>query len=193
MEEIYYKIIFGILFLIFMMIRIPHGKIWKKQKKVKSEGNNREKILVWIVSIGMMLIPLIWLFSGLFNGFNIGLQDWARYLGITIAIFSLWLFYTVHKTLGKNWSPVLEIRENHTLIKEGPYKRIRHPMYTQIWLWVIAQFLLSSNWIVGLVGVITWSILYFIRVPKEEELMLKQFGDEYRKYIKETGRIFPKF
>lgn len=192
MNELYYKIIFGILFLIFMLIRIPYGKKWKKTKKVKSVSKKREKFLVFIVSIGMMIAPLIWVFSKLFEGFNIGLPDWARYLGIVIAIFSLWFFYAVHKTLGKNWSPVLEIRKNHKLIKEGPYKRIRHPMYTQIWLWVIAQFLISSNWVVGLFGIVTWSILYFIRVPKEEEMMEEEFGEEYRRYKKETGRIFPR-
>lgn len=176
-----------------MLIRMPHVKRNKKNKNIRSVRKSKEKFLVFIVSIGMMIIPLIWLFSGLFNKFDIGLLDWARYLGIGIAIFSLWLFYSVHKTLGRNWSPVLDIRENHGLVKEGPYKRIRHPMYTQIWLWIIAQFLISSNWIVGLFGVITWSTLYFIRVPKEEEMMEEEFGEEYREYKKETGRIFPKF
>jgi protein-S-isoprenylcysteine O-methyltransferase Ste14 len=65
-------------------------------------------------------------------------------------------------------------------------------MYSQIWLWVIAQFLIVSNWIVGIIGIVTWAILYFIRVPKEEALMIKEFGDKYKDYMKETGRIFPK-
>lgn len=65
-------------------------------------------------------------------------------------------------------------------------------MYAQIWLWTIAQFLILSNSVAGLSGIIAWAILYFIRVPKEEEMMIENFGDEYVQYRKQTGSVFPK-
>ena len=176
-----------------MLIRIRYGKEYKNNINVKKEGVKREKFLLVLVSIGMMIVPIIWIFSGLFEITNIDLPSCARITGIITAILSLWLFYAVHKTLGENWSPVLEIRKGHTLIKEGPYKRIRHPMYTQIWIWVIAQFLITSNWTVGLAGLVPWSILYFIRVPNEEKMMEDEFGEEYLEYKKQTGRVLPKF
>jgi protein-S-isoprenylcysteine O-methyltransferase Ste14 len=71
------------------------------------------------------------------------------------------------------------IARNHTLTREGPYKRIRHPMYTQIWIMIVAQLIITSNWFVGLVGIACWSILYFIRVPKEEKMMEETFGEAY--------------
>ena len=193
MNEIYYKIIFAFLWLTYTGIRVPHAKRNKQNKTVQSEGKQREKFLVFLATAGMMIIPFIWVFSNLFSKFDIHFSIWLRLLGIIIGVFSLWLFYIVHKILGRNWSPILEIRQGHTLIKDGPYKRIRHPMYTQVWLWVIAQFLICSNWIPGLAGIISWSILYFIRVPREEKLMEQQFGREYIQYKKETGRIIPKF
>jgi protein-S-isoprenylcysteine O-methyltransferase Ste14 len=104
----------------------------------------------------------------------------------------LFYFWWIHKTLGVNWSPTLEIRKGHQLIKAGPYKRIRHPMYSQIWLWTIAQFLIISNIFAGLSGILAWTILYFIRVPSEEKMMIEIFGDEYIEYMKQTGRVFPK-
>jgi protein-S-isoprenylcysteine O-methyltransferase Ste14 len=122
-----------------------------------------------------------------------GFPDYVRVFGITILLVSLWLFYWVHKILGRNWSPVLEIQKDHKLITEGPYKRVRHPMYTQTWLLVIGQFLILSNWIAGTAGIITWAILYFIRVPKEEEMMLEEFGEEYQEYMGKTGRLLPRF
>ncbi len=192
-QEHVYKITFGILFLIFMLIRIYYAKNIKGNVKLRTEGGKREKFLVFLVSIGMMIIPMIWMFSGLFRTTDIGLPNYARTAGVIAAVLSLWLFYEVHRTLGKNWSPILEIREGHTLTKEGPYKRIRHPMYTQIWIWVIAQFLISSNWTVSLGGLVPWALLYFIRVPYEEKMMEEEFGEEYLKYMKETGRILPKF
>jgi protein-S-isoprenylcysteine O-methyltransferase Ste14 len=80
-----------------------------------------------LVSIGMMVVPILWIFSNLFSSAYIGLPPVVKKIGIIIAVFSLWFFYEVHKTLGRNWSPVLEIREGHTLIKEGPYKKNKAP------------------------------------------------------------------
>lgn len=193
MSELYYKITFAFLWLLYVAIRIPHARRNKQNQTIKSDGNKREKFLVFLAFIGMMVLPFIWIFSNLLSKLDIHFPTWLRLSGIIISLISLWLFYVVHKILGKNWSPILEIRQGHTLIKEGPYKRIRHPMYTQTWLWVIAQLLICSNWIAGLAGIISWTILYFIRVPKEEELMLQQFGEDYIQYKKETGRILPKF
>jgi protein-S-isoprenylcysteine O-methyltransferase Ste14 len=171
---------------------MPHAKRIKNNKIIKKDGKAREKVLMFIAAIGMMIIPIIWIFTDIFKNFNMNLPEWLRYIGILLSIFGLWLFYSVHKTLGRNWSPVLEIREKHTLIREGPYKRIRHPMYTQIWIWMFTLFFFTSNWFVGIAGIICWSILYFIRVPKEERMMEEEFGDEYIQYKKETGRIIPK-
>ncbi len=191
-QEYSYKIIYGTLFLIFILIRIPWTREIKKNVNKRKKGVIREKFLTAMVAVGTMIVPLVWIFSGLFQGAAMDLPPVVRISGIITAILSMWLFHEVHKTLGKNWSPILEIREGHTLIKQGPYKKIRHPMYTQIWIWVIAQFLIASNWIVGAAGLIPWSFLYFIRVPKEEKMMQEEFGEEYLAYMEQTGRIFPK-
>lgn len=108
-----------------------------------------------------------------------------------MTIFSLWYFWWVHKALRTNWSPILEIGQKHKLINTGPYKRIRHPMYTQVWLWAISQMLIISNWVAGLAGILLWTFMYFMRVGKEERMMLDEFGAEYEEYMKETGRILP--
>jgi protein-S-isoprenylcysteine O-methyltransferase Ste14 len=144
------------------------------------------------MSIGLLFIPLIWLFTPFLNDFKIDFPVWLRIVGIAISIISLFYFRWIHKTLGANWSPTLEIRKGHQLIITGPFKRIRHPMYLQIWLWSISQVLIVSNLFAGFSGIIAWSILYFIRVPKEEKMMIDYFGDEYAEYMKQTGRIFPK-
>ena len=65
-------------------------------------------------------------------------------------------------------------------------------MYFSFALWSIAQCLLLQNFLAGFSTLIIDGIMYFIRVPKEEQMMLDQFGDEYRKYMKRTWRLFPK-
>jgi protein-S-isoprenylcysteine O-methyltransferase Ste14 len=191
MNEIIWKIIFTIIWLCNGFVRLPHGRNYKKTEKIKSRKTAREKFLVFLAAIGMMIVPMIYVFTPWLNSFNMALPDWGRWIGVMFFGFAVVLFWWVHKTLGENWSPILEIRKDHTLIAKGPYKYIRHPMYTQIWIWVICQWLILSNWIVGIVGVLAWSILYFIRLPEEENMMIEQFGQEYKDYTKKTKKIIP--
>ena len=174
------------------LIRMPYMKKYKKTEKIKSKKPKREKFLVYLASVGMMIVPMLYVFTPWLNSFSMGLLDSVRWIGIICYGFDLILFWWVHQTLGKNWSPVLEIRKEHKLITEGPYKYIRHPMYTQMWIGVLCICLISSNWIVGIAAVLTWSILYYIRLPEEEKMMEDEFGDEYKKYIKRTKKIIPR-
>lgn len=192
MQEIIWKIIFVIMGGVCgTLIRMPHMKKYKKTEKIKSKKTSREKFLVFLAAIGMMIVPLIYVFTPWLNSFGIGIADWARWSGVVIFGFALFLFWWVHKTLGKNWSPVLEIRKDHKLITEGPYRYIRHPMYTCIWLEVACFWLISSNLVVGIVVLLTWSILYFIRLPDEEKMMIEEFGQEYGNYMKRTKKVIP--
>lgn len=94
--------------------------------------------------------------------------------------------------LGHNWSATLRIRPEHSLITHGVYRRIRHPMYTAHLLWAIAQGLLLANWLAGWIFLVAFVPLYLLRVPHEEQMMLEQFGQEYRTYMARTGRIIPR-
>jgi protein-S-isoprenylcysteine O-methyltransferase Ste14 len=130
-------------------------------------------------------------FSPWLDGYRMNLPVWVRAAGAIVFASSGLLFFWVHKWLGKNWSPILEIKEEHKLVIGGPYKFVRHPMYTQIWLWVICQGLVLSNWVVEILGILAWAILYFIRVPREEQMMTAEFGTQYEEYKKRTGRVLP--
>jgi len=90
-------------------------------------------------------------------------------------------------------APTLEIREKHELITRGIYAQIRHPMYASQWLWVIAQPLLLQNWVAGFINLLFFIPFYILRVRAEEQLMLEQFGEQYRSYMQKVGAVFPKF
>ncbi len=77
------------------------------------------------------------------------------------------------------------------LVTEGVYRCIRHPMYTSMWLWSIAQALLLWNWIAGWASLALFLPLYVLRVPREERMMLEYFGDAYRMYMNRTARVVP--
>jgi len=105
---------------------------------------------------------------------------------------ALWLFWRSHADLGDNWSVTLELRNGHQLVKHGVYRSIRHPMYAAIFLWSLAQGLILENWLAGWSSFATFSAMYFLRTPREERMMCEFLGEEYREYMRETGRLFPR-
>ena len=82
-------------------------------------------------------------------------------------VIGLWLFYRSHADLGTNWSITLEIREQHRLITQGVYRRIRHPMYSALALYSIGQALVIPNWVAGPSNLIAFAILLALRVHAE--------------------------
>jgi protein-S-isoprenylcysteine O-methyltransferase Ste14 len=101
------------------------------------------------------------------------------------------MFRRTHKDLGRNWSVTLEVRQQHALVTDGVYSRVRHPMYSAFWLWALAQALLLPNWIAGPAGIVGFGTLFLLRVTREEQMMTETFGEEYRAYMARTWRVFP--
>jgi protein-S-isoprenylcysteine O-methyltransferase Ste14 len=118
-------------------------------------------------------------------------QAWALIVGTIVYAGGLWLFRRSHKDLGKNWSITLEIRDQHRVVSNGVYAKIRHPMYTAFWLMAVGQVFLLPNWFAGAAGLVGFGILFFLRVDKEEHMMLRTFGEDYRAYMARTKRIIP--
>ena len=68
-----------------------------------------------------------------------------------------------------------------------------HPRYTTVYMLLIAFFLLSANWLIGLSFLIGFTLFMISRVPREEQAMIELFGDQYRAYMSWTGRFLPRF
>lgn len=192
MNTLTLKIIFFIGLFVSYVIRSPHQKRYKQNKITDDRKTNIEKVSLFFVSLGMFFIPVIYTFSPLFSFADYSLPIWANISGIFTYIIAMWLFWKSHHDLGQNWSVSLEIRESHTLITNGIYQNIRHPMYTSVFLWSLAQALLLPNYIAGFSGIISFTLLYLLRVGNEEKMMLEQFGEVYSEYMKSTGRLLPK-
>ena len=143
----------------------------------------------WGIAI---LLPLLYMFTPWLNFADIELPFWAGWIGILTFAVGLFLLWRSHADLGQNWRVTTEIEEGHTLVTNGVFKYIRHPMYSAHWLWSIAQFLLIHNWIAGLASLIIFIPMYFMRVRREEQMMISKFGEEYLSYIGRTGRIIPR-
>ncbi|MBI2862634.1 MAG: isoprenylcysteine carboxylmethyltransferase family protein [Chloroflexi bacterium] len=179
-----------------IVVRTPYAMKGRKLDKVTRQAAASEQLVLGILTFGGLVLPLAY-----------ALTDWFAFadypssastkiplaaMGILILGTALWLFWRAHHDLGAYWSPSLEFSANQPLITDGVYGSMRHPMYASQLLFGLSQALLLQNWIAGLGGLITFLLLYFVRVPKEEVMMLGQFGEQYRDYCERTGRILPR-
>ncbi len=177
-------------------IRFPHRMRNKRDRRSHALGESRIGVLETILDLaafaGMQVLPLIYIFSNWVRAADYTLPAWAGWMGTLIMAGALWLLWRAHRDLASNWSPNLELQKQHSLVTTGVYARLRHPIYAAVWLWCVAQPLLIQNWIAGLAGLVTFGLVYLTRVPREEKMMLDQFGGEYAEYMKKVGGIFPR-
>jgi protein-S-isoprenylcysteine O-methyltransferase Ste14 len=107
------------------------------------------------------------------------------WIGIAIALWARW-------HLGQYWSARITLKEDHRLIRTGPYAHFRHPIYSGIILAALGGALAIDKWrcIVGL-GLIVLG--YWMKARKEESLLATQFGEAFEEHCRHTGFLIPKF
>jgi protein-S-isoprenylcysteine O-methyltransferase Ste14 len=187
-----WNLVFLIGFIGYVIIRGVFEQKTKSNKKVASRVDARERTVMVIVGAGSLLLPVLYLFTPWLAFADYHLPPLAPWCGTLVMMVALWLFWRSHADLGQNWSMTLDIRQGHQLVKHGVYRSVRHPMYASIWLWDVAQGLVLQNWLAGWSAFVTFAVMYFVRTPREEEMMCEFFGQEYRDYMRQTGRIFPR-
>jgi protein-S-isoprenylcysteine O-methyltransferase Ste14 len=116
---------------------------------------------------------------------------YLRNAGIVLGSVALYSIYRVHVELGRYFSSSLVIRKGHRLVRSGPYRLVRHPMYTSYLMLFTAAFLISENWLIGISGTMIIASLMTLRIVKEEDLLLEYFGEEYKQYRQTTGMFLP--
>ena len=164
----------------------------KSEEKTVRRVDGMEKVLLAIVLPAALILPPLYCFTPLLSFADYELAPGIRWTGALMMVASLWLFLRSHLDLGQNWSVSLELRKGHELVSQGVYRRVRHPMYASIWLWGLAQGMMFANWFAGWAVIPAFAVMYFVRMPREEQLMIEEFGDEYREYADRTGRLFPR-
>lgn len=117
---------------------------------------------------------------------------WLRWGGVGIALIGFALLQWAQNTLGKNWSDRPRMMKEQSLVTSGPYQYVRHPIYTAFILILGSTFFISANWMIGLAWIGMAVLEIASRIDYEESLMIEYFGDQYREYMKKTGRLLPK-
>jgi protein-S-isoprenylcysteine O-methyltransferase Ste14 len=187
-----WNIVFLIGFIAYVGIRGVFERRTRSIEKAIRRVDGRERTLMFIVLVGNLLLPVIYLFTPWLAFADYHLPAFVPWCGTAVMATALWLFWRSHADLGPNWSVTLELRKGHQLVKHGVYRSIRHPMYASILLFGLAQGLLLPNWLAGWSAFVTFTLMYLVRTPREEHMMCEFFGQEYREYMQQTGRLFPR-
>lgn len=174
------------------LIRLPHLRGVGKEEILLSRKSVLEMFLILQFGLAAFVLPLVAIFTRELSFADYELPEASKWIGAALCGWALWLFLRSHATLGLNWFVSLELRKGHELVTTGVYRRIRHPMYAAIWGWCLAQPLVFHNWIVGWAFSVSFGLMYFLRVPREEQMMVEHFGQEYVRYMARTGRVIPK-
>jgi protein-S-isoprenylcysteine O-methyltransferase Ste14 len=197
--EFIFRVIFFTVLVLLTVVRVTYGLKARRTGKggwaVEEEAIEREGwgiMLLRIAALPFILAAIVlyavnppWL-----SAFAIPFPAWARWIGVGLAVMSIPLLVWVHHTLGKHWSTSVQLQEGHTLVTSGPYRWVRHPMYTVLFAFFAGVSLISALWLIVPLAVGSILMLY-TRIDKEEAMMIEQFGDAYRAYMRRTGRLLP--
>ncbi len=196
-DEIFYRVLFVALYALFFGVR-GYYRFVKPQRAKPDAVEERKKfgiaegvisfaILGYFASIILYLLNIPWFAWAQIPTY----PEFIRWIGVALTLVSVPFLWWIHKTLDRQYSPCLQIKESHLLITEGPYASVRHPMYTVLNTFSFGVSLLTANFMV-----LGFALLVIIPFPflarKEEQMLLETFGEEYTEYMRRTGRFLPR-
>lgn len=111
---------------------------------------------------------------------------------VAIAAGSGWLIEAAVRTLGKQWALRARLVEGHQLITDGPYARVRNPIYTGMLGMLISTGLAMEHWILTVIAVVIFAMGTAIRVRSEEKLLRAAFGEEFDEYARRVPAVIPR-
>lgn len=119
------------------------------------------------------------------------LPRWLRYLAVAAGWSVVPILVWTLSALGKNITPTVVVRREHTLVTTGPYRWVRHPLYTfGLTAWFAVSVMAANAFMAALI--LIGAVGLAVRTPKEEARLIERFGDEYREYAGRTGRYLPR-
>jgi protein-S-isoprenylcysteine O-methyltransferase Ste14 len=110
---------------------------------------------------------------------------------VAMAFGSVFIVMAAVQALGKEWSVTARLVEGHKLATRGPYRFVRHPIYTGMFGMLLATGLAISHWIALAVAIVIFFVGTVIRVRIEERLLRAQFGSEFEDYARRVPAMLP--
>jgi protein-S-isoprenylcysteine O-methyltransferase Ste14 len=137
---------------------------------------------VWL---GFVLFIAAWVHP--FGPVAIRRTVFSDLVGVTICALGLFVAIWSRKVLGAEWSRDVELKQGHKLVEHGPYRVMRHPIYTGHLLMGLGTAI-ASGLLVAFAGLASFAVGFWIKLNQEERLLLRGFPDEYPLTRRASGR-----
>ena len=169
---------------------------WQARRAIGAIARSQEPPLL---IVGRLLVALP-LYGGVVGYLaNPGWMAWAslsvpssvRWIGVALGLLTVPAVYWVLTTLGANVSETVLTKQRHQLVTTGPYRWVRHPLYSAGIALFLSSGLMAANWFILLWAVIALAAMRLVIIPREEAQLVLRFGDEYRRYRDGTGSLLP--
>ena len=174
-----------------ILVFVIFGVYWEiaaksASKAVTSESKASRSVHVTLTNVAflMELVPI----RGI--GRFIPAKPGVMMAAIAVEVIGLLIAVWARRHLGKHWSGEITIKEGHELIRTGPYRKLRHPIYTGILTMYVGAMLLTGEWL-GVIGLALGFFAYARKIRLEEKNLAKGFGEQYEAYRKESWAVFP--
>jgi protein-S-isoprenylcysteine O-methyltransferase Ste14 len=194
--EISYRLLF---FLVLASAFAISGTYRRRARQTGEMIQRREEGIPVLIGRMMLALPLLAtlvlyiLYPRVIAWAQFNIPAGYRWVSSVIAIatipFQLWVF----RNIGRNISETVLTKEDHVLITTGPYRWIRHPLYTGSILMLFSLSLVAANWILVVYSLLALILFRLLVIPAEEQQLVNTFGSAYRDYQARTGAILPKF
>jgi protein-S-isoprenylcysteine O-methyltransferase Ste14 len=194
-NEITFRILFLLSGVAMFAIRIYYQKkVWQDRKQVEVKEGGISLFAGSIAALTTLVFGFEYIVCpGTFAfAYPIPYPSWLRWLGVFSLAGGITLLGLSHHYLGKSFYSLVVSKADRVFVEIGPYRRIRHPIYTAYLVNYVSGGLLADNLVLTFVPVMFFSVLVFMRMDKEEALLISEFGQTYCDYMGRTGRLLPR-
>lgn len=193
--EIVFRTLMFLAFIVLFAIRVHYQRqVLHEGRSIQIQENSLSLALGAVAALTSLTFGAEYVFfRGAFRfTYTLDYPEWLRWLGAGLLAGGIWLLAAAHHHLGKSFHSFVVSKEDHQLVTSGPYRWIRHPIYSAYLLSYLGGGLLASNLVLTFVPLFFFSLMIINRIPREEELMRQEFGVSYLELESRTGRLLPK-
>lgn len=147
-------------------------------------------VLPLMLAAVLLFHRFAWLDNTFLNERVVPLDTWVAWLGLALAVTGLAFTCWARVVLGRNWSGVVQLKHDHELIVRGPYRIVRHPIYTGLLLAFFGTGLAVGEWR-AVVAIVIVAIAFWRKLRLEERWLCELFDDQYRRYMREVKALVP--
>jgi protein-S-isoprenylcysteine O-methyltransferase Ste14 len=191
MERAFLETLFLCGVALLILLEIYYLQNFSVDKKILN-AQKKKRTFLFLLILGIQVLPFSYVLSIDFGSTDYHIWKWLSFPISIFYVFCIWLFIKSLSDLGRWWAPGQELKEDLEMVRTGAYFYIRHPMYAALLGISICQIFMIQNWIAGPISIILVAPFCIYQINREENLLIKFFGDDYRDYIRDTGMLWPK-